>query len=296
MDKTEFEKMMQEIDDELRQTEIPIHARPIQSWTKVAERLKTRIELSPRSSIEIEGRYDSLTLAFHINLWYEARYGDRLKIHFGPGSVVLLIKGDPWRMILPGIYGAAQIVCEPDIEKYRNSPRMSVGKKPLIFNVLNCIADFPVDLAYQLTAKEREDILLFFITSFKTLQKLQNISNKPYVKESLADLEAAVSCLVSHPAQYGLSKWSSLQFIEKLMKSFIKLKNAAVPHHHKLAQIAQDAKALGLGQLNIDLLSYVQCNAGVRYGEVLVDLKEAIRAHHASIILSQHLANRLEAA
>ena len=287
MNKKDFEAMMEEINKELRAKNVPIHARPIHAVGEAAKCLKTDVILAPLPAAAIEGHCNKLSLAAHIYDWYESRYGDRLKIHFGPGSVVLLIRGDPWRIVLPRIFGVVTVTCDPDLKKYRNASCVSI---------LNCIEDFPAGLAAKLTPDERKEILLLFTSSLDTLQQLEGITDKPYIKEAIADLESAVSQVFARPPQYGLSKWSSLQFVEKLLKSFLELKKAKVPRHHGLAKIAQEAQSVGLGSVNSDLLSKVQCSAGVRYGEVPVTLEEAIAVHHATLYLCRQLVPNIKQA
>ena len=262
----------------------------------VSKRLNTDIIFAPRPAPAIPGRYDRLTLAAHISSWYQIRYGDRLKVHFGPGSVALLIRGDPWKMVLPRIYGSVTCNCDPDLEKYRNAPRITTGPQRPNYNVLCCIEDFPAGLANALTENERREILRFFMNTHEVLQSLENISDKPYVNEAIADLQSATAFILGRPPQYGLSKWSSLQFVEKLLKSFLELKKAPIPKHHDLQKIAQGAQTFGLVLPNAAQLASVQCTAGVRYGEVAVTLGEAISAHHVSLDLERQLAGQIKGA
>jgi hypothetical protein len=296
MIESEFEHMMEQIDQELRNKDVPIPSRPLHAVGDVSKRLNTEITIVPEPVPAIPGRYDRLTLAAHIDRWYQARYGDSLKVHFGPGSVALLIKGDPWKMVLPRIYGKVICVCDPDLEKYRNSPRITTGPQRPTYNVLWCIEDIPAGLASTLTENERREILQFFMKAHEALQDFENIRSKPYVNEAIADLNSATAFILQRPPQYGLSKWSSLQLVEKLLKSFLKLKNASIPRHHKLQEIAQIAKDHGLVPPNVALLASAQCTAGVRYGEVPVTLGEAISAHHASLDLGKQLAGQIRGA
>lgn len=297
MNKVEFEKLMEQIDKELRAKEVPIHARPIHAIGEVGKRLKIGFIFAPQPAPAVAGRYDSNTLAAHINKWYDDHYGDRLKIHHGPGSAVLLIRGDPWKIIFPRLYGAVTLACDPDLERYRNSPRVSVGKSPRIYcNVLNCIEGLPERLAKTLTEAERREIINFFKNTLDILHQLESITDRHYLNEAMADLQSAVSNILARPPQYGLCKWASLQFIEKLLKAFIQIKGGAVPKHHILQNIAREAEGLGLATVDHGLLSKIQCTAGVRYGEETVKLSEAIAAHHTSLELAKNLAHDVKGA
>jgi hypothetical protein len=130
--------------------------------------------------------------------------------------------------------------------------------------------------------------------AYHVLQEIENISNKPYVNEAIADLQIARASILEKPPHYGMSKWSSLQFIEKLLKSFLEIKSQPIPMHHNLQKIAQTAQTIGLILPNANLLASVQCIAGVRYGEVQVTLEEAISAHHASLDMGKHLVAQIK--
>jgi hypothetical protein len=296
MNISEFELLMEQIDQILKDNGIPIPSRPLRAVRDVSIRLKTEIIVAPEPVPPIPGRYDRLTLAAHINSWYQTRYGDRLKIHFGPGSVALLIRGDPWKMVLPRILGSVNCNCDPDLEKDRKAPRIMRSPQRLNYNVLCCIEDFPAGLASSLTENERLEILQFFVKAHESLQSIETISDKPYVGEAIADLQSASASILARPPQYGLSKWSSLQFVEKLLKSFLELKKAPIPKHHNVEKIAQFAKAYGLALSDAALLASVQCTAGVRYGEVQVTLDEAVSAHHVSLDLGRQLAEQIKGA
>ncbi|MGA1870684.1 MAG: hypothetical protein ACMUJM_19290 [bacterium] len=83
--------------------------------------------------------------------------------------------------------------------------------------------------------------------------------------------------------QYGLSKWSSLQFSEKLLKSYLKYKGKAFPHSQDLLKLTKLAEDNGLPKFPKQAIDQVQCPAGVRYSDPPVTLKEAVRSHYASI-------------
>lgn len=283
MTNAEFQCLMEKIDAQLKKDGVPIHARPLHATRYVSERLKTKIIVAQSSAPAISGRYDELTLGEHIHEWFSSRYGERLKIHFGPGSVGILIRGEVWCLTLPKIYGEIIATCDSDLERFRKSPKICTGGQRPVCNVLNCIKDFPQGMATELTITERKQILAFFTHALDSLELMKCANGKPYIREALADIESAVSNLCGYPPQYGLSKWDSLQVAEKVMKSYLHIHNMKVPKHHDLADIAAKAQAKGLLTIPSALLNCIQCIAGVRYGEVTVTLEEAIDAHYASL-------------
>ena len=286
MNKIEFNVMMEEIDEVLRSKGVLIPHRPLWAVMEVSKRLNIKILAFSPGTKAIEGQYDTITLGEHINDWYILRYGNRLKFHLGPGSIAIVIRGEPCRLFIPRMYGTIDIYCDPDMKKQQYILNIAVGKKPVICNVLNCIENFPEGMASILTLDERKQIIIFFIKSMNCLEGLEKIIDRPYVKESKVDLESSVGYIFANPPQHGLSKWSSLQFIEKLIKSYLTINNKPVPRHHNLADIARRANDVGLQSMDSSLLERVQCSAGVRYGEIAVTLKEAISSHYAALTLS----------
>ncbi|MHB9072334.1 MAG: hypothetical protein ACYC6G_02290 [Desulfobaccales bacterium] len=294
MEEIKFNEIMEQIDGELRLKGTPIHGRSIAAMCELSGRLKITIPLFPQALGAIEGVYNELTFAAHIDEWYKLRYCDRLKVYFGPGSVALLIRGDPWRMKLPRFFGIVKVTCDPDLVKHINSPNVCFNNDSPIYNILNCVENLPQGLAYILTHEELKQILNFFITSMHAYHQLEVVKNREYIKEATADLDASVAFMFASPPQYGLSKWSSLQFIEKLIKSFLSLRKAKIPRTHDLAKIANEAENIGLNPVNYGLLAKIQCTAGVRYGEPAITLKEAMTAHHAALVLSKQLTQKTE--
>jgi hypothetical protein len=292
MDKIKFNAIMEQIDAKLRLKGTPIHGRSIAAMCELSGQLKTTIPFIPREFGAIDGVYNELTFATHIEEWYNLRYGERQKVYLSPGSVAFLIRDDPWRMKLPRFYGIIKVTCDRDLEKYINAPKVCINKDSPIYNILNCIEYLPQGLSNILTNDELKQILNLFLTGMDAYHQLEVIQNRPYIKEAKADIEASVSFIFATPPQYGLSKWSSLQFIEKLFKSFLSVKKAKVPRHHDLTKIAYEANNFGLNGVNHLLLATIQCDAGVRYGEPKVSLEEAIGAHHAALDLSKQLTHK----
>ncbi len=109
------------------------------------------------------------------------------------------------------------------------------------------------------------------------------ISDEDYVREAIGDFEAAVFHLMEHRPQPGLSKWASLQAVEKLLKAFITKKGEQVKRDHSLQGHFEQAEQLGLPKPPQQYILDVQCSAGVRYGEVAVSVGEAVKAHLLSL-------------
>lgn len=279
----EFNMLMEEIDNLLKNRNIPIYNRPIHSPIEIAKKLKISVPLVPIMGEAVPGIYHGDSLSAHIHNWYQRKYGDRLNVQMGIGTGIILIRNDPWRVIYPMIYGTVSFICENNLEKYKDSPSFTTDGTPPVINILNLIEDMSNDYAKSLTASELREIKQIFLSGLESLSYFDMIKSKPFIKEAKVDLENAVNDILSHQAHYGQSKWASLQFSEKLLKCFLSEKSVGFPRSHNLSELYRLAVSHGLSQFPTDLLAQVQCNAGVRYGDETVDLDEAVRAHYSSL-------------
>ena len=251
-----FLAYMQSIDDLLRRQKTPIPGRPLSALSIIAQDL--------RITIMMGGPVDT-RLADHIHLWFEKRYGDLLKIDLSPGKAVILIRGDPYIMRLPRI----------------------IGQWDGILDVTTLVEGMTQPLFAELPENDMAELVNHFpwlTERFNTMDELPaNVR---------AELDAAVLHLISQKPDYGLSKWSSLQFTEKMLKYFIKARNGTPPKSHSLPKLLNSAENLGLPMGWRPILPLIQCDASVRY-EDGVSLADAVLAHHASIDIVAYVSSSL---
>ncbi len=247
---------------------------------------------------KITGRYDVVLDAFsptvaitpgvftpeqistRIHDWMNKRYGDRLKIPFQFGRAVIPLRGSLYTIKCPVIFGRIRFICDPGTY---GQTRKTIGVRSVpICNIVDLINGFTADMARSLTAEEVVKIGLAHASAMGAYIALQAVGDVRFVNEALGDLEASVSHLVEHKSQPGLSKWASLQAVEKLLKAYIVTKDKTVEVKkigHKLEELAAAAVKLGLPAIPNGYISDVQCSAAVRYGDIAVSVKEACIAH-----------------
>ena len=286
----EFNSLMEKIETELIEENVPIHFRQIEAVRKVCMKFGIDLELVSHDVAPLPKKFEGESLSARIRDWYEERYGDRLKIDFGPGQAAILLRGDPWKIKFPLLLGSFKIVCDPDIEKYRNFEILSIRQIEYVCNPLICIDSMTTSLANSLNNDELRHIERFFLSALKTLHLLQDIKYKVFIPEATSDLQSAVSSLFPRTVHYGQSKWSSLQFLEKLLKCYLELKSVNYPRNHNLTELTELAENIGLSSLSRQLINKIECAAGVRYGEIPVTLFEAIEAHHVTLELCKQIA------
>ncbi len=275
MSKEYLDKLISAVDTELNMEQIPISSRPLHALRRLAQRLQIPLHFHQNDDV-----------AQYILTWFDKKYGNRLK-SVGPlGEVAILIRNDPYRMVIPLLYGQARLIADP---QPKDKP-VCVSRDSVKINVFDCIKDFTLTYAKDLSAIERKELILFLKWGLESFQVIHEVKDTYYVTEAIGDLRSAVDHLFTNPLQCGLSKWSSLQASEKLIKAYIIHKGGKVQYHHVLDKHLKNAYILGLEKLNQDNVDIVQCDAGVRYGQKGISVQEAIEAHQASLHICASVA------
>lgn len=284
----EFLSLMEDIDREMAAEGIKITARPLMAGLKITRRYDVVLNACPPHRLPKVGCFDPLEISIRVHDWVERRYGERIKVPFHIGRVVLPFRGDLYLVNCPTTYGEVQFICEPHSF---GQPRATLGvDTPPTCNMVDMIEDMTPDLACSLTAEEVIKIGIAFTTGMAAYSALDVIRDVEYVREAVGDFDAAVAHLVEHRPQPGLSKWASLQAVEKLVKAYISKKGETVRRTHSLEGLYGQAARLGLPVPPQQYLVDVQCPAGVRYGEVTVSVEEALKAHIVSLELGDVVA------
>lgn len=285
--------MMEEVDSFLRESEIPIHARPIKGWFEITKALNLGLKLFPREDrLAVDDVYTGDDLTIRIFSWFDERYGNKLAVRAGPGRGVIMVRGDFWEIQFPEIYGTVEFFISADKRSSDPEEDLKLKRVPRC-NIMDEITDFPVGQARALRSDELRVIASSFITLYESMEALYRIKKLPMVREALSDIDSSVHHFLSNPPHYGLSKYSSLQALEKSFKTFLVVKNVPFPKIHRLNDLSELAKENGLFDVQKIWIDKVQCSAGVRYGDEGVTKNEAYEAYQLSVILSGKIARTL---
>ncbi|MGD9706663.1 MAG: hypothetical protein AB7V07_03195 [Candidatus Delongbacteria bacterium] len=95
MNKAEFENLMEEIDEILKEKNVPFHARSFHALSELGKKLKQNMIIAPLKGTAIANVYQGVSLSHHVMDWYREIYGDKLKINITQGTSIILIKRDP---------------------------------------------------------------------------------------------------------------------------------------------------------------------------------------------------------
>lgn len=275
----DFDRLMEIIDQEMRAEETPIRARSLEAVGKFTLGYSTW-----------SMHRDPLTKKIHE--WFNRRYGDRLKID-PTWKMAVIIRGDLYRLRLPLIFGAANVICSPDQYGVTGQAVAGSGGRLPTINVLDLIDDLTEEYAKSLTKDELAALFFQFQLGYAAMNEIAFISETELVTEAIGNIDASVAHLFANQPQFGLSKWASLQATEKLSKAFISQKGEKYKTTHRLDELASKAESLGLNVIPRDLLDKVQCTPGVRYGDPTVSLSEAVAAHQIALDICSGVASQI---
>jgi len=199
--------------------------------------------------------------------YFSAKYGRRTLMDPAIGRMLVMFGHEAWALRFPLVFGRVRV------------------------DLLRMIEDGTPDVVARLTAEERASLDNLVPRAFDAFNSLQHVP-----PDLRADWFNAVDQAVDPRGDRGLSRWSSQQVVEKMLKAYVRKSGGVVPmgrvlqHPHELAPVAAAAEAVGLRALDRTLLAKVECRAGVRYPGNAVTLVDAVAANQASVLLAGEIA------
>ena len=281
----EFDKVMTEIDQIVRQKSDKVPGRELLAMS----------EFSTRFGVTMFGTHPTTKRLID---WFTRMYGDRLYIKWDFGQSVVLVQGEICKLQSVRFFGNLLVACHPILKDIAFQYETEHGMLK-VRNVLDAdIQGLTAELAVRLPLSECDEIRTAYGRMFLAFSKLEaalgsryGLGAAPYIEEAVHDLRVSVESLLTSPPNYGQSKWESLQAVEKVVKSCILEKGGKPKNIHKLAELFADAELLGVPKCDGALISAIQCSPDVRYDSKLVTKAEAVEAHYAALILCGQLAS-----
>jgi hypothetical protein len=285
----DFNALMNRIDQRLSGDGVSIPNRPILALGLISEEYPVHIPITKPYQGAPEHVSKNWPFTARVYDWFHRRYGERLKKHCGPGRMVILIRNDPWVIRLPRIMGGVNAV----ISRTAVSEGMTVRGRLPLYNILDSIENLTAGMKESLTEEDLENIFRFFQMGYAGFMMLEELCSYQLIESALSDLDATVEHVMVRNPNYGLSKWASLQTVEKVLKAGIEIYGGSFPKIHDLKSLSAEATELGIAVPSQDLLSRVQCSPSIRYGNPQPNLIEAVDAHHAAIEISLVVTEQL---
>lgn len=272
LSREQFLETMNAIDEDLTNNSILMHQRPSRAFTILAKKVcpNSTFILSINKNIAVDD-FSPSSLYTQVNRWYTEKYGDLIKIHMGPGKYVLMIKGEPWEVEYPKYFGTYAVSISNTIKKGSD-------------NILCQVKKITPKIASELTDAEKQSILNEYMFGLNALELLSHSFKLPYMEQAKNDYDMAIENIFHKSPNYNNSKWSSLQFAEKTIKSKLEANNISFKHIHILSDLSSGLSTLGMN-LSIQKINNIQCNAQVRYESNTVTRNEAILAIQSALAL-----------
>lgn len=275
----QFEAMMAQIDAKLANEGVTIPSRPTMAVREIS--MKYGISIPIGGDPERMPAYlrENATLDKAINQWYIANYGDKLKINYCPGQIVVLLDGDLYVLRVPITFGMVRFVLK---REWLDDSGFSRG--PAICNITQLLDKMTPARAIRLSDSAMESIGKAFETVLPAAYTLEGTKHK-LMSIARGDVDVAVNCLMVREGRYGESKWASLQAAEKVLKAAINLAGVEYKYKHILHDLCQILTDIGLAFDARAQVAAIQCRASIRYGDEPCDRDEALAAHQASLEL-----------
>lgn len=273
---------MRVIDGQMRAENIPIAGRELKAASLASERLGVSLPIAPLPDRNpIQGAYFGADLVLHIRAWIQARYGARLKVNWGPGTVPIIIDGDIYGMSLPMVFGKVAVAANPGTHgKY---PKQNSGSQSTpVCNVLDSIDGLTTTLSESLSQATLQLLVRQFCIAQENFGWIKSLPAHAMTDVAQADLASASQNILGTPAHYGSSRWSSLQATEKFYKAYISKKGGQFDKTHNIVALNKAAFDLGFKGISPEILNKITCSAAVRY-EQKSTLHEAINAYWSAL-------------
>jgi hypothetical protein len=170
--------------------------------------------MASRGEKNLEGISMNDPLSQRVMEWFSIRYGDRLNLDTDFGQSVLILHGDIIRFRCPLFYGRLLVMCCPEL-MHHDFSKVHVNR-PAVSNVLSLMNGITAAYSRSLTMQEREGVVARVVKCIIHGARISDAGTQAYVSEGRADLRTSVDQLMLNESQFGPSKWSSLQAVEKL--------------------------------------------------------------------------------
>jgi len=270
-DDRQFSALMAEVDVCLKE-EVPIFARPLRAIPVVCKKGGFSLVLGE-------------PLAERIRVWYDAQYGERIKVDLSLSYGPVVIRGDLYKMRSPWLTAGSRIVCSAGkVEPF--------GAVPIV-NVLGFINGLTEQRKNELKTSELRALQQAFIQRQTLFVDLWHLQNDDAFKVAQGDLKSVADFLSQERPQLGAARRACLQAVEKFLKGWIRKHGAIATKTHTLALLNDRASSLGLARVSEVDLEVIQCLAGVRYGETPVSTEKVVDAFNAALRCCAFIANEV---
>lgn len=285
----EFNQMMESVDKHLAIVGVPPFRRGLSAARLVAIALDMDIAFAwgtDRDAVATDSG-----LGVRILNWFQETYGERNKVDFSVGSVVMQLQGSMWRVKYPLIYGRGEIFISRDLSE--GDSNCQVSSRPFRANVLRNIEHLTQARANRLSNLDLGFILNFWLAGKRAIDTLNALQGHELFDVARSDYALSVDTLMAELLLHN-ARWNTAQTAEKIIKGMLALSGKSFPtggkKGHDIVHLGELLNE-GLGiVIAPSQLRTVMCPPAVRYGEISVDTNEAWTSHNALVNMLLTLA------
>jgi hypothetical protein len=283
---TQFEEMMRSLDAHLASE----GRRPAQRPLEAARLLSMTLGYSgkpllPVELIQTQSPYDSGWCIKAACDWFEQVYSEQLKIDFGPGSVVVRMRGSMWRLRLPKVYGRVDFFIDRNLANNGLQPA-KVGGPPASVNILSVIDGLTMELSARLDSDELNGIEESFRLGDRAVTYLEALAGDVFFDEARNEYRSSVASLLAsswRQAQRNTASCAEMAFKGLLRKAGRKFPTGNDGHDIvRLGQLVTDLTRI---MFDAGSLAAVHCSTDVRYVKAPADVDSAWSAHRSLLTI-----------
>jgi len=288
----EYEKMMVSLDGHLASLGLGPAQRPLNAALVVSATLGLSGTPILGGSSDRGENFSPKDLLARVHDWYEETYGDRTKIDFSPGSVVISLHGNLWEIKMPKVWGSFRMFISPDLSNTGNHIATR-GAPPVQHNILCSVQGMTPAYAKRLSKDEMLLLAGNFINGYEAVMCLDDLKGHSFFDEARVDYRHSVDALLTGH-ELSKARWDTAQCAEKVLKGLLGRDGHAYPTSGRKGHDIEHLGDLVKEHLGIDLptadLAVVHCSPAVRYGQERSTTEQALAAHEALVRLLHLLA------
>lgn len=214
--------------------------------------------------------------------WYDETYGNRNKIDFSLGCVVLPLRDTYWRLEIPLVYGTVMPFADRNLAHVgRQLGTKTESSRHNVLTGLHGVTQAYVD---RLTYPEIDQVMQAYGRGYVAMSTLDELKGHDLFDQARGDYAHSVQALAAGNA-LSKARWDNAQCAEKVFKGLLGRAGQPFPtnaaHGHDIVHLG----GLVMRHFGIVLsgsaLRAIHCSPKIRYGEINVDLNEAWTSHDA---------------
>lgn len=288
----EYERMMISLDQHLADLGLTPAQRPINAALVVSSTLGLSGTPIIGGSSDRGAPFSPADVLARVHEWYSENYGEKTKIDFSPGSIVVSLHGNLWELKMPKVWGSFQPFISPELTNPGNTIATK-GSPPVRHNILCSVQGMTQAYASRLTRGEMAHLGGKFISGYAAVVCLDDLKGHDLFDEARGDYRHSVDALLTG-REFGKARWDTAQCAEKMLKGLLAREGHSFPtsggkghNTEHLGMLVNESLGIALPAADLKL---VYCSPAVRYGEQKSTGGEALAAHEALVRLLRSLA------